>query len=40
MVCNTINGNGNLQDVTQLQKKLERSGTILIRAQRISIHIM
>jgi hypothetical protein len=40
MVCNTTNGNGNLQDVTQLQKNLERSGTILIRAQRISIHIM
>jgi hypothetical protein len=37
MVCNTTNGNGNLQDVTQL---LERNGTMLIRAQRISIHIM
>jgi hypothetical protein len=40
MVCNTTNGNGNFQDVTQLFKKLERSGTMLIRAQRISIHIM
>jgi hypothetical protein len=32
MVCNTTNGNGNLQDVMQLLKRLERSGTMLIRA--------
>jgi hypothetical protein len=34
------NGNGNLQDVIQLFKKLERSGTMSIRAQIILIHIM
>jgi hypothetical protein len=33
-------GMGTFKDVTQLQVFLERSGTMLIRAQRISIHIM